>query len=270
MDKIYIADVSHHNTVKFFNPDTIHGIMIRCSYGMNGLDKKVEQHVSLAEKSGLPYGFYHFSYATNMEEAEKNFENFSKTISSFHPTLPCAIDFEADDYLTNKGLPFNASNSKIYTEIARHECELLEKCGYYTMIYANSYDMKHVFTDELRDRFGLWVADWSGKTPTFDTMRLHQYTSKGKVDGIEGNVDLSVGDESFLSLQAKVKNVSRETIKTGDIVRPTTRIDYNGEKNADWVLHFEFVVKSVNKDRVVIGTDSGITGAWKMSDLEKL
>lgn len=71
--------------------------------------------------------------------------------------------------------------------------------------------------------------------------------------------------------QAPIQNnVSRETLKKGDKVKVKTQYDYNGIKNDNWVLLETFEVLKMQNDRIVIGRNGAITGAWNKKDLVKL
>lgn len=65
------------------------------------------------------------------------------------------------------------------------------------------------------------------------------------------------------------KPVSTE-IKVGDKVKATSRTDYNGVVNFSWVLDVTFTVMEVNGNRVVIGRNGQVTGAWAKSNLRKI
>lgn len=65
------------------------------------------------------------------------------------------------------------------------------------------------------------------------------------------------------------KPVSTE-IKVGDKVKATSRTDYNGVVNFSWVLDVTFTVMEVNGNRVVIGRNGQVTGAWAKSNLRKV
>lgn len=262
---IVIADVSHHNNVNYFNKMDIDGVIIRATYGETGKDKKLEEHVKKAELAGIPYGFYHFSYATTTESARKNVDNFLKAILVYKPTLPCAIDMENDT--NNKALSsfWNFENRKKITEISKIELDALEKAGYYAMLYGNVWDIENITTDEsLRKRYGLWVAKWREPKPYYTTMKLWQHTRSGRIDGVDGDIDLSLGYSSFLSLVSKMDsqkkgedNVSHKTIKPGDEVMCHAETDIYGTHLADFVrkLPCEVISYRPESDAFVISLD---------------
>ena len=71
-------------------------------------------------------------------------------------------------------------------------CRTIENAGYEAGIYAsrhwynNNLDM-----DKLEDYF-IWLAEYREAPLYQGYYHMWQYTSKGKIDGIEGNVDLNI------------------------------------------------------------------------------
>lgn len=264
---ITIADISHHNSVKFLDKNELDGVIIRASYGANCCDRSVKKHVEMAEKAGLPYGFYHFSYARSMVAARSNAGNFLKTITNYNPTLPCFIDMEKDEADLNLCMDFKPENKKLFTEIAKIQLNMLEKAGYYAGLYGNEYDLLNITSnDELRNRYGLWVANWSKKPDSekFPTKILWQHTSKGRVNGIEGNVDLSIGDVRFLHLVEKMNNIKNCESKSigayiveGCKVTTNATHDIYGTHLAGWVNNVVLTVLKINHNDVtaVISSD---------------
>ncbi|MGN0708431.1 MAG: endolysin, partial [Faecalibacterium sp.] len=59
--------------------------------------------------------------------------------------------------------------------------------------------------------FDVWLADYTGKTPTVNfKYGMHQYTSKGTVPGISGGVDLS---RAFKDYPAIIKRAGLERVR---------------------------------------------------------
>ena len=73
-------DISHHQGDIDF--DTLKGnidfAMVRTSYGSFYEDKKYKQNILGLERVKIPYGLYHFSYATSVDSAKKEAEGFTK------------------------------------------------------------------------------------------------------------------------------------------------------------------------------------------------
>ena len=56
-------------------------------------------------------------------------------------------------------------------------------------------------SSDIRQRYALWVADYSSARPNGYSM--WQKSSEGKIDGIKGNVDL---DEAYEDYPSLIKN----------------------------------------------------------------
>ena len=76
-------------------------------------------------------------------------------------------------------------------------CDAVKEAGYETMIYANMKWM--AFTLDLNELAGYkkWYADYEPLPQCPYEFSMWQYTEKGKVPGIEGNVDLNLCFENF-------------------------------------------------------------------------
>lgn len=65
-------------------------------------------------------------------------------------------------------------------------------------------------------------------------------------------------------------NVSRETFNIGDRVKVVNLVDYNNTTNSSWVLNDIFNVMQVTGNRIVIGKDGKVTGAWHKDNLRRV
>lgn len=152
-------------------------VIIRCSVG-NEIDSFAERNYNEARKNGLFIGFYHYSYATNNKEALKEAEVTESFLKNKTFELPVFLDIED---VKQKDLDIDT-----ITNIVNNYCIYLENHRYFVGIYS----MKSWFTTKLKNvanRYYNWVAHWTYK---HDGYKMHQYSNKGVVDGINGNVDL--------------------------------------------------------------------------------
>ena len=82
-------------------------------------------------------------------------------------------------------------------DIAVVFCNMLEEAGYYPMIYANLDYYENKLNSERLDKFDKWLAQWTDR-PTYDKpFGIWQYTSKGEMVGISGNVDLNISYKDY-------------------------------------------------------------------------
>lgn len=156
--------------------------IIRAGYGNNDIDAALDYNVKMCEKYKIPYGFYWFSYAANPEEAKKEAHFFVETIHKYAPTYPLYFDYEYDSERYNNG-----TTSKNLRLMAKSFCDELEKNGYYAGIYTN-YDYLTRYGAKIKNRYDIWLAAW-GETEADHNM--WQFSPRGKIDGIKGDVDLN-------------------------------------------------------------------------------
>ena len=173
-------------------------VLIRSSYGNvaknpNQKDKKFEDNVKNAKAAGLDFGVYHYSYATTESGMKEEAKGFVKLLDSVKP-IPyfVALDIEeADQYK----LP--ASQLK---KIIRAFIDVVESAGYFCALYSYESFLNKIPKD-FRRRYAIWCANIS-KTPSI-AYDVHQYSFSGKVNGIDGNVDLNKSNINYASIIKK-------------------------------------------------------------------
>ena len=185
---VYQGDIDW-NKVK--NTD-VDGAILRLGYGTSYttdacvMDKKFERNYNASKNLGLLYGLYLYSYAIDTTSAsiEGNFVleklkkyNVSKDITIYY-------DLEENDWTTN------LSKSK-YHDIVSTFSKILEKDGYKVKVYSYKYWAENRLDSFVNDKLD-WIAQYSNYCTYFGSYKGWQYTSSGKVDGISGDVDISV------------------------------------------------------------------------------
>lgn len=189
-------DVSHHNgnidwNAVASNIPKVDFAFIKCSEGSSGKDNKFATNVAGCIANGIKWGAYHFA-TWNMKPVEKDavqeaqwFVSVVKTVGK--PDLPLVLDIES-----NTPIPYTKEEMVAYVKAFTDE---IKKAGYDVVIYSfpgflNSYlPSNHPFTN-----IPLWLADFSGPinpVPGWTKIWLHQYSEKGSINGITGNVDLN-------------------------------------------------------------------------------
>ena len=171
-------------------------VMMRSSFGWGKgqKDKFFERNYAGAKSVGIPVGVYHYSYATTVEEARKEAELCYSVLKGKKLEYPVAYDMEENRVC--------ALGKQKVSEIAKAFCEKMESYGYYVCIYSNKHWFENYFTEEIFKKYDIWLAQWAAKPTLQRTYGIWQKSSKGKVNGIEGNVDL---DESYKNYPAIMK-----------------------------------------------------------------
>ncbi len=159
-------------------------VYIRVSEGTDYVDPYFMDNYEGAKENGLRVGFYHFLTATTVEEAEREAEFFVSNIKGLEPDCKLAMDFEVFDGLGTEEI----------NEISRAFLEkVVELSGKECVIYSDASNARDVFDEELAEEYPIWVADYFVDEPEdngkWSTWVGFQYTDRGSVSGIDGNVD---------------------------------------------------------------------------------
>lgn len=192
-------DLSQHNNVTDWNDvaKNVDFVILRAGYGkeFSQIDKKLEEYYAECKKRNIPVGCYWYSYAKSKAEAEKEAEVFLKTIRGKQFEFPVYYDVEEYDIFK--------LGKKAVSEIITTFCEKVEKAGYFTGFYSNPNFLHNVVNDVTKSKFTLWLAHWDTNTP-YCNFGIWQKSSKGKISGISGDVDIDFCTTDFT---AKIKEL---------------------------------------------------------------
>ena len=190
--QLSVIDVSEHqgniDWQKVKNAG-IAGAMIRSGYGVKSpsqIDKKFSNNLSGCQKVGIPYGFYHYSYAVSVAEAEQEADFCLEIISGSHPQFPVAFDMEENSQA--------ALGKTTCTDLVIAFCNKIRAAGYISMLYTNLNWANHHIDMARIDAAGIdvWLAQYNVQCDYKGAYTMWQYTSKGVVDGITANtVDMN-------------------------------------------------------------------------------
>ena len=190
-----IADLSYHNNVydwdALWSSGEIDGVILRIGYSL-GMDRKFTEYLGEARRLGIPYSVYHFSIAENAYEAQNEANSLLKWYSSnsLAPTYGVFYDIESwknpEDGHTSDGITISDYDSIISTYKAA-----LNQNGIYMSLYTGKNYAETRLSDYGRDQIS-WIAHYATDCGYKGGYRGWQYTSKGHLPGISGNVDLSV------------------------------------------------------------------------------
>lgn len=134
-----------------------------------------------AKAAGLKVGAYHYSQAISVTEAKKEAEYLCNILKNYSPTFYVVCDFEYGGRL-------NSKIGKKASDIANAFCDVVKSHGYQPCIYANTSTLNNALTNP---KYPVWVAQYASSCTYKKSKVMWQYTSNGKVNGINGRVDLS-------------------------------------------------------------------------------
>lgn len=173
--------------------DGIDMAMIRLGYrgyetGNLNLDAYFDANCKGAKEAGIEAGVYFFSQAITVEEAEEEAKYAIKYYKKKKLTGPIAFDME----------PINGANRITHltteerTAIADAFMSYVRKKGYTPLLYGNPTWLRGSLDLSLLTEYDVWLAHYIEVTGYEYDYVMWQYTSKGKVAGIKGKVDLNV------------------------------------------------------------------------------
>ncbi|MCM1224001.1 MAG: CHAP domain-containing protein [Lachnospiraceae bacterium] len=155
------------------------------------VDSRFFENVKKCNEVGLPVmGVYHFSYALNVEQAKQEAQSCVANLqkAGLGKDTIVFFDFEYDTVTkaAASGVKLGRAECNAHTKAF---CETVESLGYRAGIYFNIDYYRNWYDHDLLDKYVRWLADWSGDADY--PCSFHQYSSKGSVPGINGNVDMN-------------------------------------------------------------------------------
>ncbi len=187
-------DVSKHNGEidwKKVKEAGIEFAFIRVGYrgSSNGglvLDDFFEKNIKGATENGIDVGVYFFTQAITEEEAVEEADFVLDAIEPYNLVYPVVWDIEDLDGRTNE------LDAKTRTDCAIAFLNRIEGAGYKTMLYGNLMSMLYLMETDRIESYDKWFAYYHYPDYYPYKYSIWQYSSKGKVDGIEGDVDLNI------------------------------------------------------------------------------
>lgn len=162
--------------------------IIRCGYGDNLTsqdDAYWEKNVAGCIANNIPFGTYLYSYALNNTQAKSEADHVLRLLNGREVYFPIYYDME-DNTQEKLG---KAKIGKIATKFMN----TISGQGYKTGIYASLYWWDTYFPTSITGNLNVskWIAQWASNNKYKGTYNMWQSTSKGKVNGISGNVDIN-------------------------------------------------------------------------------
>lgn len=211
-------DISSHNgDIDFYKVknDDFSFVIIKASEGEDVLDSLFTTNYNRAKANGLKVGAYH--YFRKNTDGINQAKNFVEAVGWRKLDLPLVIDVEDEindnvsDDITLKNLNFMIDN--------------LQSRGFKVMIYTNGNGYKKYVKDrQLINVNNLWLCSFKKPNDIAHIPhQLQQFSHHGRVNGVDGDVDLDVfnGNEKqwelWLSKVAPLPTDTTTNNKTEDI-----------------------------------------------------
>lgn len=184
-----------------------------------GVDSSFEYNYKGCKSNGILIGGYKYSYALTPAQAIDEAEDVIAALNGRGLDFPVFYDLE---WSNQRKLGKQAIENIAVAFLTR-----IKKAGYKVGIYCNLDWYNNVLSDALK-KYDCWIARYPANDNGYVQERLRptagvgwQYSSKGKVDGINGNVDMNVfykdyRDSAQKGETAVAKTKLQEFIELGD------------------------------------------------------
>ena len=199
-----LIDVSKHNGQIDWAKVKAAGYhaILRCGYGDNLTsqdDAQWTRNYKECERLGIPYGVYFYSYAKTDKQINSEIAHAKRLLKGRKLSYPVYFDSE------------EPGTQKVAGKYAKKFCDAMEKAGFWAGIYASESWWKSYLQPVVGNRYTKWIAKYGTNTgkpqtkPTVVNTDIWQYSSKGKVSGVSGNVDVNYAYRDLVKAVTKKK-----------------------------------------------------------------
>lgn len=194
-------------------------VIIQAGYGKYASQKDISwnYNISNCKKNNIPVGVYWYSYAKSVDDARAEAKACLEVIKGYKFEYPIYYDLE-------EGL--DSLGRSLVSNIAIAFCTELEKNGYFAGIYISRSPAQSYLTDDVSKKYALWLAEYGPQLNWSGPVGMWQYSSTGRVSGINGKVDMNYCYEDYPTL---IKNAGLN----GYTKPPVNTMDLDGFKQGD-------------------------------------
>ena len=204
----------------------------------NGPDTSFEHNYKGCKANAIPMGGYKYSYALTPAQALEEAEDTLSVLAGRGLDFPVFYDLEWNSQ--------RKLGSVAIEKIAETFLNRIKKAGYKVGIYCNMDWHQKVLTEKLR-KYDLWIARYPADDNGTIQERLRpdigvgwQYSSKGKVSGITGNVDMNVFYKNYTEDKVKKVDKLKEFTDLGNYYAgESTGIPYLEKRSAAYLDDFQ-------------------------------
>lgn len=188
--------------------DGIEFAFIRIGRSTRVIDERYQENIRQANAVGIPVGVYYYSKAQSVNEAILDAQFVIKNITGYKISYPVVIDIEDSSQA-------HLSRNELGA-IAKAFCDEIRAAGYTPMLYANeNWCRNHIDMNQLKN-VEKWIARYNYLCSADIPRDIWQCTSKGKVAGISGNVDINFGYTDYSKIiSPRTAPVANYTFKEG-------------------------------------------------------
>lgn len=192
-------DISHHQKGIDLGSIETDFVICKATEGNGYTDECCDSFYQKAKSLGKKLGIYHFARPDLGNTAEAEADWFLKETKGYHKEAILILDWE------QKALNYSTSWAKAWLD------RVYEKTGVKPVLYIQASALSQDWSAVAKADYGLWVANYGSNNGTpqesvfnryplkhWSFYALWQYTSKGRLNGYNGDLDLNYfnGDTS--------------------------------------------------------------------------
>jgi lysozyme len=192
---VHGIDISHYQSDidwEAVSRQNIHFAFIKATEGKEWADPYFQQNWAAIKRVRLRRGAYHFFRPSI--SAKWQAQNFIAAVSLETGDLPPVLDLEVADNISDKAV----------TEGAKQWLELIEKQYKVRPIIYTNLNCYTRFVANGLSNYPIWIARYNEAAPVLPTYKawyFWQYGDKGRIEGINGDVDLNVFNGKLKDLE---------------------------------------------------------------------
>lgn len=161
-------------------------------YGEEGrivLDDMFHTNIQGAQAAGIKVGVYFFAQAITEQEALEEAQFVLEQLSAYELQYPVVYDVEKVSASSGR---MNKLSKEERTKVTLTFLEAIQDAGYTPMLYGN-LEMMSVLIDVAQfEEYHKWYANYGSTLYYPYDFSMWQYSEKGRVSGIQGDVDLNI------------------------------------------------------------------------------
>ena len=147
------------------------------------LDDKFERNIKGFNEVGIPVGVYFYSNANSVEDATKEAKWMMKQIKNYKVDLEIVYDWENWGDFQSYDLSFH-DLKETYQAFQK----TVKEKGYKGMLYGSKSYLESIWDSPSE----VWLAHYTKETSYTGTYKVWQLCDDGKVNGINGYVDIDI------------------------------------------------------------------------------
>lgn len=264
--------------------DGIDFAIMRCGYtALNKFalhqDSTFLTNYKNATSAGVSVGIYYYACATTTKEAKKE-ANYVVSIlknNNINNQLPVVMDYEINTGRTNTKYKSiekksgKAAARKAFTKNAVKFMNTLRAAGYEPMFYSYRMLIDPKFSSNYRfnmndingsSQYRFWLAQYSTEISYTGNMEIWQFTSTGRVSGMNGNIDRNFWyyplegtktEEGTTSIRKCTVTLNNSAYKyNGKARKPKVTVKYGGEELVDGTDYAVSYMNNIEKGTATV------------------